>query len=144
MKCSPRTYCQANILFTQDAIFKVIERLRGIIHNHVGIIDLSEELDIETVTEILPPSSCAMTSVAMTKSNRYGEDEAAARRNGARGRAIVAGQTREPPAQGGRRRCAMSVRLQISGNSAAQSILRRTNCADLRWRETVWEYRRSG
>ena len=89
-------YCQANSGCTQDAIFKVIERLRGIIHNHVGIIDLSEELDIETVTEILPRTSRAMTSIAMTQSDSYGEDEAAARRSGARGRAIVAGQAREP------------------------------------------------
>ena len=36
----------------QDAVFKVIEKLRGIIHNHVGIIELAEDLDIETVTEI--------------------------------------------------------------------------------------------
>ena len=88
-------YCQANPGCTQDAIFKVIERLRGVIHNHVGIIDLSEELDIETVTEALPRTSRAMTSVAMTKSDGYRENVAAARRGGARGRAIVAGQTRE-------------------------------------------------
>jgi len=31
---------------------KVLEKLRKIINNHVGIIDLAEELDIETVTEI--------------------------------------------------------------------------------------------
>ncbi len=33
-------------------MFKVIERLRGIVHNHVGVIELAEDLDIETVTEI--------------------------------------------------------------------------------------------
>lgn len=45
-------YCAANPDCSQDKIFKVIERLRGIVHNHVGIIELAEDLDIETVTEI--------------------------------------------------------------------------------------------
>lgn len=45
-------YCKANSGCSQDAIFKIIEKLRGIIHNHVGIIELAEDLDIETVTEI--------------------------------------------------------------------------------------------
>ncbi|MFP5511428.1 MAG: hypothetical protein ACLGIP_20155, partial [Alphaproteobacteria bacterium] len=45
-------YCKANPACSQDAVFKVIEKLRGIIHNHVGIIELAEDLDIETVTEI--------------------------------------------------------------------------------------------
>lgn len=30
----------------------MIERLRGIVHNHVGVIELADDLDIETVTEI--------------------------------------------------------------------------------------------
>lgn len=45
-------YCKANPASSQDQVFKVIEKLRGIIHNHVGIIELAEDLDIETVTEI--------------------------------------------------------------------------------------------
>lgn len=45
-------YCVANPDCSQDAVFKVIEKLRGITHNHVGIIELAEDLDIETVTEI--------------------------------------------------------------------------------------------
>jgi hypothetical protein len=45
-------YCSANPGCSQDTVFKVIERLRGIVHNHVGIIELAEDLDIETVTEI--------------------------------------------------------------------------------------------
>jgi len=45
-------YCTANEGCSQDRIFKVIEKLRGIVHNHVGIIELAEDLDIETVTEI--------------------------------------------------------------------------------------------
>jgi hypothetical protein len=46
------SYCAANPNCSQDTIFKVLERLRGIVHNHVGIIELAEDLDIETVTEI--------------------------------------------------------------------------------------------
>ncbi len=46
------TYCAANTDCSQDTIFEVIERLRGIVHNHVGVIELAEDLDIETVTEI--------------------------------------------------------------------------------------------
>ena len=45
-------YCTANAGVSQNEVFKVIEKLRGIVHNHVGIIELSENLDIETVTEI--------------------------------------------------------------------------------------------
>lgn len=45
-------YCKANPNCSQDDIFRVIEKLRGITHNHVGIIELAEDLDIETVTEI--------------------------------------------------------------------------------------------
>lgn len=33
-------------------VSKILEKLRKIINNHVGIIDLAEDLDIETVTEI--------------------------------------------------------------------------------------------
>ncbi len=46
------SYCTANPTCSQDTIFKVLERLRGIVHNHVGIIELADDLDIETVTEI--------------------------------------------------------------------------------------------
>ncbi len=45
-------YCLVNKDCIPDDIHKVIEKLRSIIHNHVGIIELSEDLDIETVTEI--------------------------------------------------------------------------------------------
>ena len=45
-------YCEANPGSSQDAVFKVLERLRGIVNNHVGVIELAEDLDIETVTEI--------------------------------------------------------------------------------------------
>lgn len=45
-------YCAANDGFSKDKVFKIIEKLRGIVHNHVGVIELAEDLDIETVTEI--------------------------------------------------------------------------------------------
>jgi hypothetical protein len=45
-------YCTVNPGSSKDSVFKVLERLRGIVHNHVGIIELAEDLDIETVTEI--------------------------------------------------------------------------------------------
>jgi len=47
-----KNYCEANPGSNQETIFSVIEKLKGIIHNHVGIIELAEDLDIETVTEI--------------------------------------------------------------------------------------------
>lgn len=46
------TYCAVNPDVSKNDVFKVLEKLRGIIHNHVGIIELAEDLDIETVTEI--------------------------------------------------------------------------------------------
>jgi hypothetical protein len=45
-------YCAKNPDTTQDAVFASIEKLRKIINNHVGIIELADDLDIETVTEI--------------------------------------------------------------------------------------------
>jgi hypothetical protein len=45
-------YCQRNPGTEQDAVFQVIEKLRKITNNHVGVIELDGELDIETVTEI--------------------------------------------------------------------------------------------
>ena len=45
-------YCERNIGTEQDAIFQVIEKLRKITNNLVGIIELDGDLDIETVTEI--------------------------------------------------------------------------------------------
>lgn len=70
-------YCAANPDCSQDTIFKVIEKLRGTIHNHVGIIELAEDLDIETVTEIfirvnsagspLSQADFAMSKIAVNK-----------------------------------------------------------------------------
>lgn len=45
-------YCADNPAVLQDEIFARIEKLRKIINNHVGIIELADDLDIETVTEI--------------------------------------------------------------------------------------------
>ncbi|UQY32970.1 DUF262 domain-containing protein [Pseudomonas fulva] len=71
-------YCAANSGCSQDVVFKVIERLRGIVHNHVGIIELAEDLDIETVTEIfirvnsagaqLSQADFAMSKIAVNES----------------------------------------------------------------------------
>lgn len=47
-----RAYCQANPGVDEDVIFNSLEKLRKITNNHVGIIELAEDLDIETVTEI--------------------------------------------------------------------------------------------
>ncbi len=45
-------YCQRNDGAYQDNIYKSIELLRGIVNNHIGLIELNSDLDIETVTEI--------------------------------------------------------------------------------------------
>lgn len=45
-------YCAKNPGVSQDAVFTTIEKLRKIINNHVGVIELAGDLDIETVTEI--------------------------------------------------------------------------------------------
>lgn len=47
-----RTYAAANPGIDEDRLFSTLERLRKIINNHVGVIELAEDLDIETVTEI--------------------------------------------------------------------------------------------
>jgi hypothetical protein len=47
-----KSYCEKNNGLDQDQIFSVIERLRKITNNHVGVIELDHDLDIETVTEI--------------------------------------------------------------------------------------------
>ncbi len=45
-------YCAKNSDVSQDAVFASIEKLRKIVNNHVGVIELADDLDIETVTEI--------------------------------------------------------------------------------------------
>lgn len=45
-------YCQNNPEAEQDQIYAAVEKLRKVISNHVGVIELVDDLDIETVTEI--------------------------------------------------------------------------------------------
>ena len=45
-------YCARNPGTDQDTISQIIEKLRNITHNLVGVIELDGNLDIETVTEI--------------------------------------------------------------------------------------------
>lgn len=47
-----RDYCSANTGVDENQLFEALERLKKIVNNHVGIIELGEDLDIETVTEI--------------------------------------------------------------------------------------------
>lgn len=47
-----REYAARNADADQDAISLVLEKVRKIINNQVGVIELAEDLDIETVTEI--------------------------------------------------------------------------------------------
>lgn len=47
-----REYVARNPDVDQDRVSVILERVRKIINNHVGFIELAEDLDIETVTEI--------------------------------------------------------------------------------------------
>lgn len=58
------TYCEKNNGVSKDHIFAVLERLRKILNNHVGIIELAEDLDIETVTEIFIRVNSAGTGLS--------------------------------------------------------------------------------
>lgn len=57
-------YCMKNAGVSQDAVFGSIERLRKTINNHVGVIELAEDLDIETVTEIFIRVNSAGTELS--------------------------------------------------------------------------------
>lgn len=57
-------YCTRNPGADQDAIFQVIEKLRRITNNHVGVIELDGDLDIETVTEIFIRVNSAGTELS--------------------------------------------------------------------------------
>lgn len=73
-----RAYAKANSGVEEDAVFSSLEKLRKILNNHVGIIELAEDLDIETVTEIfirvnsagarLDQSDFAMSKIAANES----------------------------------------------------------------------------
>jgi hypothetical protein len=47
-----RAYVGNNANVNEDDVFSVLEGLRKITNNHVGVIELAEDLDIETVTEV--------------------------------------------------------------------------------------------
>jgi hypothetical protein len=47
-----KAYTAANLGIDEATLFGTLERLRMIVNNHVGVIDLAEDLDIETVAEI--------------------------------------------------------------------------------------------
>ena len=47
-----KTYTSANPGVDEDQLFGTLEKLRKIVNNNVGVIELADDLDIETVTEI--------------------------------------------------------------------------------------------
>ncbi len=78
-----RDYAAGNTGVNEDDLFSTLERLRKIINNHVGIIELGDDLDIETVTEIfirvnsagksLSQADFAMSKIAANET--YGGNE---------------------------------------------------------------------
>src|SRR4051794_31939177 len=77
------SYAARNPSADRKQVGKVLQRLRKIVNNHVGIIDLAEDLDIETVTEIfirvnsagaeLSQADFAMSKIAANES--YGGNQ---------------------------------------------------------------------
>lgn len=59
-----KTYTGQNEGVDEDEVFAALERLRKVINNHVGIIELSDDLDIETVTEIFIRVNSAGTELS--------------------------------------------------------------------------------
>lgn len=57
-------YCEKNEGASQDDVYASIERLKKIVHNHVGVIELNDDLDIETVTEIFIRVNSAGTELS--------------------------------------------------------------------------------
>ena len=57
-------YSEKNPNADRKRISRVLERLRKIINNHVGVIELAEDLDIETVTEIFIRVNSAGTELS--------------------------------------------------------------------------------
>jgi len=76
-------YVARNPEANRSAVGKVLEKLAKIINNHVGLIELAEDLDIETVTEIfirvnsagteLSQADFAMSKIAVNET--YGGNE---------------------------------------------------------------------
>jgi len=75
-----KTYVEINSIEDFDQIFEAIESLRGIVNNPIGMIELSSDLDIDTVTEIfirinsaglvLSQADFAMSKIAVNE--KYG------------------------------------------------------------------------
>jgi hypothetical protein len=75
-----KEYVEINGIIDFDQIFEAIESLRGIVNNPIGIIELSSELDIDTVNEIfirinsaglvLSQADFAMSKIAVNE--KYG------------------------------------------------------------------------
>jgi hypothetical protein len=59
-----KAYTGQNEGVDEDVVFAALERLRKVINNHVGIIELSDDLDIETVTEIFIRVNSAGTELS--------------------------------------------------------------------------------
>lgn len=59
-----KAYAEANPQTNEDAIFETLERVRKITNSHVGMIELAEDLDIETVTEIFIRVNSAGTELS--------------------------------------------------------------------------------
>lgn len=58
------TYTDKNPAADRRRVSRVLEKLRKIINNHVGVIELADELDIETVTEIFIRVNSAGTELS--------------------------------------------------------------------------------
>ncbi|MBE7523170.1 MAG: DUF262 domain-containing protein [Burkholderiales bacterium] len=58
------TYTKKNPAADRKRVSRVLEKLRKIINNHVGVIELADDLDIETVTEIFIRVNSAGTELS--------------------------------------------------------------------------------
>ena len=58
------SYAERNPSADRRSVSRILERLRKIIYNHVGIIELADDLDIETVTEIFIRVNSAGTELS--------------------------------------------------------------------------------
>jgi hypothetical protein len=58
------TYTEANPKADRRRVSRILEKLRKIINNHVGVIELADDLDIETVTEIFIRVNSAGTELS--------------------------------------------------------------------------------
>jgi hypothetical protein len=73
-----RAYTKANAGIDENRVFSALEKLCKITNNHVGVIELADDLDIETVTEIfirvnsagteLSQADFAMSKIAVNES----------------------------------------------------------------------------